>query len=134
MSGDNPLFPPRLLLLILLLFASPTLLAKDAAAKDPMKKVEIDLSKLDEKGLRGPKTGKVSVAYEFAIPNTKAAKDAVKKIDPSVKFHCGSGGRIGAGKSECLCIGETHGQDYRTVLRKLAELDYVKRIIECHFE
>jgi hypothetical protein len=126
---------PTIVFLICLTTAFPQAThAKDTAKQDPMKKVEIDLSKLDKTGLRGPANGKVSVAYEFAIPNTDACKKAVKKIDPSVKFHCGSRGRVGAGKDECLCIGETHGQDFRKILKSLAELAYVKRIIECHFE
>jgi hypothetical protein len=37
---------------------------------DPWAKVEMDLTQLDEAGLRGPPDGKVADAYEFAIPNT----------------------------------------------------------------
>ena len=96
-------------------------------------KIELDLTKLDASGLRGPADGKVSVAYEFCIPNTAKCKAQVKGIDPAVRLMPGSRGRIGAGKSECLCVGET-GANYRTVLKRLADLPYVKRIIECHFE
>ncbi len=97
-------------------------------------KVELDLSQLDKDGLRGPPDGKVSVSYEFAIPNTAECKAEVRAIDRTVQFMPGSRGRIGAGKNECLCIGSTHQPDYRGVLRALAELPYVTRIIECHFE
>ena len=93
----------------------------------------MDLSKLDENGMRGRGTGKVLAAYEFCIPDTAKCKAEVKAIAPGVRFMRGSRGRIGAGKGECLCIGET-GPGYRVVLNKLAALPYVKRIIECHFE
>ena len=103
------------------------------ASPAPSPKIELDLTKLDANGLRGPADGKVSVAYEFCIPNTAKCKAQVKGIDPAVRLMPGSRGRIGAGKSECLCVGET-GANYRTVLKRLADLPYVKRIIECHFE
>ena len=96
-------------------------------------KIELDLTKLDANGLRGPVDGKVSVAYEFCIPNTAKYKAQVKAIDPGVRLMPGSRGRIGAGKDQCLCVGET-GANYRTVLNRLAALSYVKRIVECHFE
>lgn len=96
-------------------------------------KIEFDLTKIDKNGLRGPADGKVLVAYEFCIPNTDKCKAEVKAIDPSVRFMPGSRGRIRAGKGECLCIGETSA-NYRTVLKGLADLPYIKRIIECHWE
>jgi uncharacterized Zn finger protein (UPF0148 family) len=102
-----------------------------APAKSP--RIELDLTKLDANGLRGPAGGKVLVAYEFCIPNTAECKAEVKAIDKSVRFMPGSRGRIGAGKDECLCIGET-GPNYKTVLERLGALPYIKRIIECHWE
>lgn len=100
---------------------------------DPWLKVEFNLAQLDRDGLRGPPEGKVLLSYEFSIPNNDVCRAEVKGIDPSVQFMPGSSGRIGAGKDECLCIGTT-SKDYRSVLRRLAGLPYVKRIIECHFE
>jgi hypothetical protein len=96
-------------------------------------KIELDLSKLDANGMRGSGSGKVLAAYEFAIPNTDKCKAEVKAIAPGIRIMSGSRGRIRAGKDECLCIGETDA-NYRTVLKRLADLPYVKRIIECHFE
>jgi hypothetical protein len=101
---------------------------------DPMRKVELDLSVLDEEGLRGPAGGKVDVSYEFVIPDTGDSRAQVSTIDPTVRFMPGSKGRIGAKKDECLCVGSTHQPGYREVLRALAELPYVTRIIECYFE
>ena len=97
-------------------------------------KIVLDLQSLDHDGLRGPAGGKVAVSYEFAIPNTVECKAQVKTIDPTVEFMPGSQGRIQAPKTGCLCIGTTHQPNYRDVLRRLAELPYVDRIIECHFE
>jgi hypothetical protein len=97
-------------------------------------KVELNLTQLDAEGLRGPADGKVAVSYEFCIPNTEACKAQVRAIDHTVQFMPGSRGRIGASKQECLCIGSTHQKNFRQVLQALANLEYVKRIIECHFE
>jgi hypothetical protein len=101
---------------------------------DPCRKVELDLQSIDRDGLRGRADGKVAVSYEFAIPNTEECMAQVKTIDPTVQFMSGSRGRIGAPTNGCLCIGSTHQPGYRGVLRRLAELPYVDRIIECHFE
>jgi hypothetical protein len=100
---------------------------------DVWHKVDLELSVLDANGLRGPPSGKVSVAYEFAIPDRESCRAEVRAIDPRVEFMPGSRGRIGAGPDEVLCIGHTR-HDFRDVLGRLAELPYVTRIIECHFE
>jgi hypothetical protein len=101
---------------------------------DPRAKIELDLEALDADGLRGPPDGKVAVDYEFAIPDTPAAREAVSQIDPSVNFFPGSRGRIGAQAGECLCIGSTHQPRHREILLALARLPEIARIIECHHE
>lgn len=100
----------------------------------PVKKIEINLSSLDANGLRGPDDGKVSVAYEFCIPDRPEYKNEVKAIDKTVEFFPGAKGRIGANSDECLCIGNTHQPDFPQVIEKLSRLTYIRRIIECHFE
>lgn len=105
-----------------------------SASAELLSKLEVDLSDVDNHGLRGPADGKRAVAYEFAIPDTATHREEVRSIDPTVQFMAGSRGRIGAGKDECLCIGSTHQNDFRSVLRSLSELPYVERIIECYFE
>jgi hypothetical protein len=96
-------------------------------------KVELDLSGLDEKGLAGRADGKVTLAYEFAIPDNVTCRAEVRAIDRSIRFMRGSRGRIGAGPGECLCVGET-GPGFHAVLETLAALPYVKRIIRCDWE
>jgi len=108
--------------------------AERIAGQSVWRKVEIDLAQLDARGLRGPADGKVSVSYEFCIPDTPECRTRVKSIDRTVQFMPGSRGRIGAREKECLCIGSTYQEDYKKVLQALAELPYVERIIECHFE
>ena len=103
---------------------------EDAAGR----KVEIDLAQLDAEGLRGPADGKVAVSYEFCIPDTPECKARVRAIDPTVRFMPGSRGRIGARAGQCLCIGSTHQKDYAKVLRSLAALACIERIVECYFE
>jgi endonuclease/exonuclease/phosphatase (EEP) superfamily protein YafD len=104
------------------------------AATDSLSKVELDMSGLDKDGLRGPSDGKVAVSYEFCIPDNDVCRAEIKAIDQTVQFMPGSRGRIGAGKGECLCIGSTHQENFKQVLRALSEKTYISRIIECHFE
>jgi hypothetical protein len=103
-------------------------------ATEAGQKIEFSVSDLDDEGLRGPPDGKVAVAYEFCIPDNEDCRARVREIDSTVQFMPGSKGRIGAGPGQCLCIGSTHQKDYRQVLRDLAKLPFVERIIECHFE
>jgi NodT family efflux transporter outer membrane factor (OMF) lipoprotein len=97
-------------------------------------KIEMDLSRLDERGLRGPADGKVAVHYEFVIPDTPRHREEVAAIDPTIQFMPGSRGRIGAEEGECLCVGSTAQENPRDTLQTLAELPYVERIMECVFE
>jgi len=101
---------------------------------DPLVKVAFDLDRLDEDGLVGPPDGKRALSYEFCIPPSEECKELVSSIDPTVEFMCGSPGRIGCYPDECLCIGSTHQENYRDVLRKIAELPYVEKIDEAVFE
>jgi hypothetical protein len=127
MKTGTPLF-----VMMVLLCVSCAKVPSDRSA-DHWRKVELNLMQLDKDGLRGAPDGKVSVSYEFCIPNTDTCKAEVKAIDPTVQFMPGSAGRIGAGKDECLCVGATR-KGYLDVLSRLAELQYVKRIMECYFE
>jgi len=122
---------PRRLVLIL-----PTLSLAGCGAPGtaPRAKIELDLDSLDADGLRCPHDGKVAVSYEFVIPDSPAAREAVRRIDTSVEFMPGARGRIGAKPGECLCIGSTHQPRHRDVLVALARLPEIARIIECHHE
>lgn len=104
-----------------------------APSPEVLAKIEFDLSALDADGLIGPPDGKVSVAYEFAIPDTEACRAEVLAIDPSIQISK-SRGRIGATADQCLCIGETHPPNPIEILHRLAELPYVERIARCWFE
>ena len=101
---------------------------------DPLAKVAFDLDRFDEDGLVGPPDGKRAVSYEFCIPPSEECKELVSSIDPTVEFMCGSPGRIGCYPDECLCIGSTHQENFRDVLRRIAELPYVEKIDEAVFE
>ena len=125
-------FRRRLVLILPAILAGCS--APQPAPRDPRAKIEVDLEALDADGLRGPPDGKVAVDYEFAIPDTAAAREAVTGIDPSVELMPGSRGRIGAKAGECLCIGSTHQPRHREILLALARLPEISRIIECHHE
>jgi hypothetical protein len=90
-------------------------------------KITFDLSAISPEGLIGNQQSLRSVGYEFCIPAQADAIRKVKAIDPTVQFSR-SRGRIGCQQHQYLCIGETHQPDWKTVLLKLADLDYVKKI------
>jgi len=124
----------RIILLSCLLLSSSCSGIRRTAGHDRWQNIAFDVDLLDEDGLRGPADGKVAVSYEFSIPNTERCRTLVQVIDQTVLFMPGSPGRIGAGQDDCLCIGSTHQENYRSVLRTLVTLPFVERIIECHFE
>ncbi|HEX2514394.1 MAG TPA: META domain-containing protein [Chloroflexota bacterium] len=97
-------------------------------AADPMRKVTFDLDQIDPTGLSGPPGGQVAVGYEFCIPATPGHLAEVQGIDPGVRAQPGSPGRIGCGPGQVLCLGSTHQPGWRSVLERLAALDYVARI------
>ena len=122
-------------LLLLLTFGyAAFLFGQGSAADDSWQKVTFEMARLDKDGLYGPPNGKRALSYEFCILNTEEYKAEVKKIDSTVQFMIGSPGRIGCDKNDCLCIGSTHQEDFRRVLKNLADLEYVKLINECFFE
>jgi hypothetical protein len=97
-------------------------------------KIKFSLDDIRPDGLRGPDDGLVSVSYEFCVPKNEAAFAEVRRVAPGVAIHAGSKGRIGCGEDQALCIGSTHGPNWRKELMGLAELGYVVAIAECHFE
>ncbi len=96
-------------------------------------KIPFVLSQLDEDGLYGPEGGKVALDYEFCIPKEEKYLQEARKIDPSLKVQS-SRGRIGCGKDQYLCLGNTHQKNYRDILYGLARLPYVERIEQAFFE
>jgi hypothetical protein len=97
-------------------------------------KITLDLSTLDDRGLRGSPSGLRSMSYEFCIPANERYAAEVQRIDPTLELMRGSRGRIGCTKSQYLCVGQTSQRGYRQVLERLAELDYTSRIVESTFE
>jgi hypothetical protein len=91
-------------------------------------KITFDLAALNADGLAGPPGGLVAYSYELCIPATPEHEAAVRRIDPTLQMQRGSGGRIGCGSGQVLCLGSTHQPGFRDVLLRLAGLDYVERI------
>lgn len=100
----------------------------------PSPKIGFDINALDKEGLIGEANAKVALDYEFCIPAHNSYINQVRQIDPSLKFHKKSRGRVGCGKDKWLCIGNTHQEYARLKLQRLAELTYVERIERTYFE
>ncbi|WP_422136644.1 hypothetical protein [Endozoicomonas sp. ALD040] len=121
---------PALLLLALFMSGCSTLGWK---AGD-MAKIQFDLNELNREGLRGKDDSLTAVSYEFCIPDNIEYVDQVMAIDPTLVVYRVSPGKIQCRSGEYLAVGDTHQQDYYEVLKKLTELEYVKRIQEATFE
>jgi hypothetical protein len=91
---------------------------KSKALKQAEKKMNFSFSKLDKKGLIKDKG--TSLAYEFCIPNTEDNLTQIKSIDETIAVYKSSKGRIGCGKDEILCIGETIDKDYKKILIEIS--------------
>jgi hypothetical protein len=97
-------------------------------------KIRFDLSTFDDDGLYGPPDGLRAAAYEFCIPTRDDAASEVAAIDPTVHCYGGSPGRVRCAQDQSLCLGSTHQPDFRSVLTRLAQLEYVERIELCFAE
>ena len=122
------------LALAIALAACSTTGAGPALTRTQRDKIALDLSTLDDRGLRGPRNGLRSMSYEFCIPAGERYATEVQRIDPTVEVMRGSRGRIGCTKSQYLCVGNTGQHGYHQVLEQLAGLDYTSRIVESTFE
>jgi hypothetical protein len=107
---------------------------KQQDSGDWQNKIAFDLSQIRADGLTGPPDAMVSVAYEFCIPRDRVLLARVLAIDSTVKYTAEAPGRIGCGKTEYLCMGDTHTPRWRDILRQIASLDYVTRIERTDWE
>lgn len=107
-------------------------LAKSSSMKKAEEKMNFNFSKLNKHGLT--KVRKTTLAFEFCIPNETEYLNEIKSIDESIAVYKSSDGKIGCGKNQILCIGETAGKDYIKILISLTKLPYVKNIDESFFE
>jgi hypothetical protein len=105
-----------------------------ASAPPDSPKIAIDLTNVNEQGLRGRETGLRAVHYEFCIPPEERYAAEVRKIDATAQLLPGGRGRIGCSGGQVLVLGNTLQRSYRLVLDQLASLPYVGRIQESHFE
>ena len=97
-------------------------------SENVISKISVDLDSLNEEGLYGPPDGLRALDFKFCIPVKDEFKNEVEQIDPSIKIYSGNGSKQGCGEGEYLCIGNTHQQDFKEKLIKLASLDYIIRI------
>lgn len=97
-------------------------------------KLRFDIAAIDPHGLIGPADGKRTMDYEFCIPKGDSYTRQVMLADPSVRLYPGSSGRIGCGKNQTLCIGNTGDASWRGRLSRLQSLPYIKEIRRTHWE
>ncbi len=106
-----------------------------AAPTDPRSKITLNLDEFNEDGMRErPKGEFSSTFYEFCIPATDEAAKEVQSIDPTAGIYKTSKGRSGCTDKEWLCISKTRQPDFKKVILKLAELNYIRKISETFWE
>jgi len=97
-------------------------------------KIEFDITKLNQQGLYGSPDGLRSLSYEFCIPADEYFVSIIHNIDPEIKIYRHSPGRVACTPAEYLCIGDTYNKPYQKIFNELAELSFIKRIIQSVFE
>jgi len=97
-------------------------------------KITFDLDQIGEDGLGNHPGSKVAIDYEYCIPADEQHAALVRKIDPSLKIMKRSRGRIGCNENQWLCMGNTHQENWRKILLKLAEEEFVQQIDRTFFE
>ena len=114
--------------------AAVLLLVTSGLANAQSGKLGFDPGAINDNGLYGPANGLRAMSYEFCVPNRQSELQQVRTIDPSITGCSRSRGRIGCREDQRLCIGHTHQPEFRCVLRRLTELDFVERIEPAWFE
>ena len=94
-------------------------------------KISIDLDKLDNNGYL-LKTNQ-PIDYEFCIPDNETTWNEVLTINPKLK-KTASKGRAGCVKGTVLVFGNTDNKAYKSMLCKIANLDYVKEVRQTFWE
>lgn len=128
----------RVVIAVAMLFSTPILASDNEVevilSEKQAEKIRFDLSLLNYDGLMGNADSLAAVDYEFCIPANEQYVEEVRYLDPSIKLHQSSPGRIGCNSNEYLIIGNTHQPDFKMVLTNLAKLSYVERIERCFWE
>lgn len=107
----------------------------DVIGDSSQSKIKIDLSQFNDEGYRVyPNGEKSSAHYEFCIPAVDSLLAEVKAIDPEASEMKGSKGRSGCSDREWLVISSTRKQGFKDIIKRTAELNYVRKISETFWE
>ncbi|MCB0409230.1 MAG: hypothetical protein KDD29_03365 [Flavobacteriales bacterium] len=98
-----------------------------------IEKIKFDLTKIDQRGLAGDEDNKTAVDFEFCIPNTSSTIEEVMAIYPQFKQQ-ESKGKSNCGEHQILILGNTYNNDYKNILCKLSQLEYIKEIKQTYWE
>ncbi len=96
-------------------------------------KIRFDLTDIDKRGLIGSPENMVGLDFEFCIPNKESYISEVMAIDASFKT-LNSKGRSNCSDNYLLVTGSTYNKDYKKILCKISQLEYVKEINQTFWE
>ena len=97
------------------------------------KKIKFDIYELDNRGQMGAENNKTTLDFEFCIPNKVDFLMEVKNIDSSLKSQKGKG-RSNCSEEHLLIVGNTYNKDFKKILCKISQLEYVKEINQTMWE
>jgi len=98
-----------------------------------IEKIKFDLTDIDNRGLIGELDNKVALDFEFCIPNKPEIIKEVLAINASLKTQK-SKGRSNCNEQSILVIGNTYNKDFKKLLCKISQLEYVKEINQTYWE
>lgn len=96
-------------------------------------KIKFKLTIFDENGLIGTENNKVSLDYEFCIPNQVEYLTKIREIDSSIKPLNGKG-RTKCAENYIVMIGNSYHKDIKKTLCKLSQLEYITEINQVYWE
>lgn len=97
------------------------------------KKIKFDIYELDKRGQLGTENNKTTLDFEFCIPNNPDFLTEVKNIDSSLASQKGKG-RSNCSEEHLLIVGNTYNKDFKKILCKISQLEYVKEINQTLWE
>lgn len=96
-------------------------------------KITFDLTGIDDRGLIGYGENKKGLDFEFCIPNQPDLVKKVLTLDSSLK-KLASKGRSNCSEQHVLITGSTYNKNFKKLLCKIAQLEYVKEINQTYWE
>src|SRR5690606_12513649 len=98
-----------------------------------VEKIKFELADIDKRGLIGNENNKTGLDFEFCVPNQPEKIKEVLAIDASLKQQPIKG-RSNCNDQFVLFTGSTYNKDFKDLLCKISQLEYIKEINRTYWE